>query len=105
MTNNTIYILLFTNIVCFCLGYFWCKLSSGDMHSDINDMVSVKSKKLTRNKSEIENTEKIEIDDTKYVSKIDTGNLEKKYESLGQVKTTEDDTISSINKLKNLKGK
>lgn len=102
---NNIYILLFTNIVCFCLGYFWCKLSSGDIHNNINDMVSVKSKKLTRNKSEIEETENIEIDDTKYVGKIDTDNLEKKYKSLGQVKTTEDDTISSINKLKNLKGK
>lgn len=67
-------------------------------------MVSISSRKQKRNNQSVEKPETIEIDDTKYVSKINTNNLEKKYESLGKTKSVENDTASSINKLKNLKG-
>ena len=99
-----IYILLFTNLVCFCLGMLVFSAITKSNPSNINEMVSISSKKHQRNKSQIEDKESIEIDDTKYVSKISTDNLEKKYESLGKVKSTQNDTASSVSKLKNLKG-
>ena len=83
-------------VVCFILR-------SGSTNN-INDMVSISSRKQKRNNQSVEKPETIEIDDTKYVSKINTDNLEKKYESLGKTKSVENDTASSINKLKNLKG-
>lgn len=104
INSSMIYILLFTNLVCFCLGMLVFSAITKASPSNINEMVSISSKKQQRNKSQIEDKESIEIDDTKYVSKISTDNLEKKYESLGKVKSTQNDTASSVNKLKNLKG-
>jgi hypothetical protein len=45
----------------------------------------------------------ISIDDKKFVVDIKTEGLEKKYDSLGDVKTTQDNISNSVNKLKNLK--
>ena len=45
----------------------------------------------------------ISIDETKIVTKIKTDHLEKKYDSLGDKKETQEDIIESVNKLKNLK--
>lgn len=45
----------------------------------------------------------ISIDDKKFVVDIKTEGLEKKYDSLGDVKKTEDNISNSVNKLKNLK--
>jgi hypothetical protein len=45
----------------------------------------------------------IEIDHSKYVVNIQTEGLEKKYESLGEVKESQENITESINKLKNLK--
>lgn len=104
INSSMIYILLFTNLVCFCLGMLVFSAITKASPNNINEMVSISSKKHQRNKSQIEDKESIEIDDTKYVSKISTDNLEKKYESLGKVKSTQNDTASSVSKLKNLKG-
>ena len=52
------------------------------------------------NKKAINN---ITIDDTKIVTKINTDNLEKKYNSLGDKKESEENIGESVNKLKNLK--
>lgn len=46
---------------------------------------------------------KIDIDDKKIVTKINTDNLEKKYHSLGDTKVAIDDISGSVNKLKNIK--
>jgi hypothetical protein len=46
---------------------------------------------------------KIIIDDAKFVTEIRTDNMEKKYESLGEVKQSTEDISNSINKLKNMK--
>ena len=81
-----------------------CFILRSGSTNNINDMVSISSRKQKRNNQSVEKPETIEIDDTKYVSKINTDNLEKKYESLGKTKSVENDTASSINKLKNLKG-
>ena len=105
-TNMQIYILFFTNIllmfvgisVGLSFGLLFLRRNKTEDSKSINDIVSVKSKKDNRNQSVIE------IDDTKYVSKIQTSNLEKKYEKLGETKRADNDTTSSVNKLKNLKG-
>ncbi len=98
MNNITVYLFLSTNIVFFILGFIVSKYISTEQFTQVNDMVSVKSKSKDRNKTSIE------IDDTKYVSKINTAGLEKKYNSLGDVKKTDQSISSSVNKLKNLKG-
>lgn len=45
----------------------------------------------------------ITIDDKKFVTDIKTDGLERKYDTLGDVKKTEDNISGSVNKLKNLK--
>lgn len=47
----------------------------------------------------------IQLDETKVVLKIDTSNLEKKSEIVGETTIAHDDTASAINKLKHMKGK
>ena len=97
MTSESFYMLIFTNVVVFSLGFIKMLSSSSSSSLAINDMVSIKSKKQQINKTNIE------IDDTKYVGKISTDGLEKKYDTLGDIKKSKNDTISSVNKLKNLK--
>lgn len=46
----------------------------------------------------------IEIDDKKFVGDIKTDTLEKKYDSLGETKTSSENISGAINKLKNMKG-
>lgn len=45
----------------------------------------------------------IEIDDKKFVGDIKTDTLEKKYDSLGETKTSSENISGAINKLKNMK--
>ena len=98
MTIDITYVLIFTNLVIFSLGLIIGRLFSNKTINNINDMVSVNSKKEARNKTQID------IDDTKYVGKISTAGLEKKYDNLGDVKSSDNNIASSVNKLKNLKG-
>lgn len=46
----------------------------------------------------------ISIDETKVVTNIDTSGLEKKYDSLGDKKQSEENITNSVNRLKTLKG-
>lgn len=48
--------------------------------------------------------EKVSIDNKKYVVDIKTTGMEKKYNSLGETKESNDNISSSINKLKSMKG-
>ena len=64
-------------------------------------MVSDRPKNFFDDK--VVNNKKISIDSTKVVTDIKTDNLEKKYESLGEFKQSEDNISGSISKLKNLK--
>ena len=98
MTPEVLYILIFTNLVVFSLGLVLGKIYSNNFTPSINDMISIKSKTQDRNKVDIE------INDTKYVGKISTEGMEKKYDSLGDIKHSKDDTTASVNKLKNMKG-
>ena len=96
MDNNLIYLLLTINVISFLLGYIFGKFQ----------IIQTKDTKINYSNKIIkrENQNGIEIDDKKVVVKIDTKGLEKKYDSLGDVRNTQDNISESVNKLKNLKG-
>lgn len=94
--NIILYILLILNILSFLLGYLYGGIINKEKLSGF----------IKNNQKEINKTIKsnIAIDDKKVVVNIDTKGLEKKYEELGDKKTTNENISNSINKLKNLKG-
>ena len=90
--------LLVIGVCLFLIGYFIGKLlNTGVSNSVIN----------TKPNSFFDDIKKdnktISIDDTKYVVDIQTSGMEKKYESLGDIKQSEENISNSINKLKNMK--
>lgn len=92
-----LYTLLYLNIISFILGY---------LVSHIKNIIVINNSQTNFKKKLVTSTQSsnIEIEEKKYVVNIDTSNMEKKYESLGEVKQTNDNIGNSINKLKNLKG-
>jgi len=100
--NNIYYIITLScaiglNILCFILGYIWCKMNSIE---NLQSNYSTITNKINKNiKSTL-----VPIDNSKVVIDIKTDGLEKKYSSLGDTKNTTENISSSINKLKNLKG-
>jgi hypothetical protein len=98
---NLIYlsiIILTTIIVCiiFLIGYIIGKISS------INGVSTAKgiNKNINKEIGFAENN----IDDTKFVVKIKTDQLQKKYDELGEMKSSQEDISDSISKLKSMKG-
>lgn len=80
--------------VCFFLvGYLVGSRESNGVYSIVKK--SSTPAKLTTN---------ISIDETKIVTKIDTNDLEKKYDHLGEKKSSQENIESSVSKLKNMKG-
>jgi hypothetical protein len=57
---------------------------------------------FTKNKEQ-EKKQQIKIDDSKFVTEIDTRLMEKKFNSLGETTVSDENVDESINKLKNLK--
>lgn len=98
MSNNLIlvYLSVVLNLICFILGFLLGKITAGSGVSLVDKPVSFI--KVQKNKPDIS------IDSTKFVNTIKTENLEKKYDSLGEISTSESNIQSSINKLKNMKG-
>jgi hypothetical protein len=90
--------LLILGVCLFLIGYFVGKQSSAGVCNTVG---------YTKPTSFFQEQKKdktvVSIDDTKYVVDIKTSEMEKKYESLGEIKESEEDIISSINKLKNMK--
>lgn len=83
---------------CFFLaGYLiGCKQNAGvfsNIGGNYNNQKQKYSKLITN----------IDINDKKIVTKINTNNLEKKYNSLGDIKLDTDNISDSVNKLKNIK--
>jgi hypothetical protein len=90
--------LLVIGVCLFLIGYFIGKQASSGVSN------SATNTKLTSFFDDIKKDNKvISIDDTKYVVDIQTSGMEKKYESLGDVKQSEENISNSINKLKNMK--
>lgn len=88
-----IYILIILNIFSFLLGYLYG--NRGGIQSNII------TKK--QNSKVITQSSNIEIDDKKFVTDINTAGLEKKYDQLGDIKNSQTNISSSVNKLKNMK--
>jgi hypothetical protein len=95
--NNTILILVILNIFSLIIGIILGKIWSNSGVSNIE-----KPKSFFQQHSE--NKTKVSIDDTKYVTNIKTDGLEKKYTNLGEIKQSQENIQSSVNKLKNMKG-
>jgi hypothetical protein len=100
MLNNEIIvaiIILVLFIHSFLFGYFVGKHTH---KSGVNNNESF----FTKQKNTQPVRPEISIDDKKFVTEIRTDNLEKKYDSLGEIKSTSENISGSVNKLKNLKG-
>lgn len=90
-------------IICLTIGYLLGRLNRtgiGVLYSD-QSIISANEKVIKNNIAKQKPL--IKIDETKFVTEIDTGSMEKKFDSLGDVKTSTDNVSESINKLKNLK--
>lgn len=89
-------ILIVLNILSFICGYVFGKTNS-------QAIVGGQSKSFFNQNKSLDHEEKILIDERKYITDIKTSGLEKKYDTLGETKKSDEDIGSSINKLKNLK--
>jgi len=86
-------------IFIFVLGIFvqrYCFQSS---------VIETKPNSFIKSQSVTPKASGVTLDETKVVLKIDTSDLEKKTELVGQTTIKENDTSNAINKLKNMKGK
>lgn len=90
-------IILIIVIHSFLFGYFFGCFTHKNGVKNNNSFFSSQQKEIENNKPQIF------IDDKKFVTEIKTDNLEKKYDSLGDIRTTQDNISESVNKLKNLK--
>lgn len=100
MLNNPNIILLLIIVVIinsFFIGYVLGRFLQNGVSND-----KPKSFFKQQDSSPKENNS-ISIDDKRFVVDIKTDGLEKKFNSLGDLRTTDEDISSSINKLKNLK--
>lgn len=91
------YLLGIFNIVSFCLGYLYYHYRATIQFTD-----NKRTYNNTKNPNII-NHNKIDIDESKVVLEINTSDLEKKYDSLGNVSQSNDSISNSINKLQQLK--
>lgn len=95
--NTIIYFIILSNIIIFFLGYLLGKNSS---HSIISD----KPKSFFDNTISEKKNNKVTINEKKFVVDINTNNLEKKYDKLGDTKQSQENITNSVNKLKSMKG-
>ena len=99
LDSNIILILIIIVVInSFFIGYFFGRFANNNGVS--NDRPKSFFKQQDSKQQEVNG---IAIDDKKFVVDIKTEGLEKKYNSLGDVKTTEENISESVNKLKNLK--
>lgn len=91
-------VLVLLNIVFLCIGYLLGKTTLKNLDTVSSNILSSKENRSIVSKN------RIEIDDTKVVTKINIDNLEKKYGELAETKNTSENISSSVNKLKNMKG-
>jgi hypothetical protein len=85
----------------FFIGIFIGFLIGQRSGYSINESIDYRTNRYSNAKQKIN---KPQIDETKFVTRIDTDNLEKKYKDIGQTKESTENIESSISKLKSLKG-
>ena len=95
----TLSLILCINLNSLIIGYILGRLTVSQKQNFIQD----KPKSFFKNEKETIAEDRIAIDDKKVVLEIKTDNLEKKYNSLGDIKTSNENISESVNKLKNLK--
>lgn len=83
-------------IISFVLGYILGK-STREIHNGVSKL----DKQFNKNNQLLNSF--IKIDETKFVTEINTDSMEKKFESLGDKTLSNDNLSESVNKLKNLK--
>lgn len=99
MSNNILLILVLILVLnAFFIGYFLGKQQSSQTIEQPSLCSIKKNKQVCGTKSQIS------IDDTKFVVDINTNNLEKKYEKLGESTQSSENISDSVNKLKSMKG-
>jgi hypothetical protein len=91
---DIIYLIVCVN--CYVIGYL-----IGRMGSNTKDIGVFKDAKRAKQNSPIQSV--VSIDETKVVTNINTDNLVKKYEELGDKTVSNDNISGSISKLKNMK--
>lgn len=94
--NTTLLLIVIICLLSFGIGYIIGLINS---HKGVLS-IGTRSDKS----SIVTNKQVVSIDDTKFVTDIRTDNLEKKYDSLGDKSSSQENISGSINKLKNMKG-
>lgn len=99
INNFTIYLIVVLNLICFILGFLAAKLL-------VFGGVSYNSQPhiATPGKNQEKLTKKVSIDDSKYITNIDTNSLERKYTNIAEEQHSEENISSSVSKLKQMKG-
>lgn len=98
--NISLILILMASMNSFVLGYCIGKKNSDYSIESGNNTNSPSFFKKENSKHKNIN---LNIDDTKFVGSINTDNMEKKYNSLGDTKQSQENIANSINKLKNIK--
>lgn len=103
ITQEAIIVLILTLVASIC-GYIIGRLTNSPLGVGVlyNDNIIEKNAKVIKNNL-AQQKPLIKIDDTKFVTEIDTSSLEKKFDNLGEVKISQDNVVESVNKLKNMK--
>lgn len=101
MTNEQvlIIILIILNLLSFVIGLVLGRLW---LISGVSSLVDKPKSFLKESKNEIKST--VSIDETVFVTDIKTDNMIKKYDSLGEIQTSNENISTSVDKLKKMKG-
>jgi hypothetical protein len=100
MTNNfIIYLAIILNLICFSLGFLTARLVSFGGVS-----YSSQANIATPGKNRENLTKKVSIDNSKFITNIDTNSLERKYTNIAEETLSEENIGSSVSKLKQMKG-
>jgi len=92
------------HLILFCVLFFLVGFALG---RSINNTTIINEQSesffKTNKKNNVKKNKPIVINDKTHVTKIQTDNLEKKYDNIGNTQTTNENISQSVNKLKNLK--
>jgi len=93
-----ILLLIISHIICLILGYIL-----GQLRSISGVSISSQPNKVLQSIVNKDTKQSISIDSSKFVTNITTEGMEKKYATLGEIKDSEENISSSVNKLKSMK--
>ena len=112
MIEPIIFLVIASYFIVFSLGYILAKMNSPKASANTQPIYisSPNQTTETRTTSEVlskpspRKIERIEIDDSKFITEMTTDNLEKKYDDLGKTTVAKDEGLSAnVSKLASLK--